>query len=61
MHAPDDEARPAEAGADPLPGAERSREVEQALLRVAHSLAGAGYGVLMWEAPGSRSERKADE
>lgn len=61
MHARDDDPRrPAEAGADPSPGAERTREVEQALLRVAHSLAGAGYGVLMWEPPrGTR--RKVDE
>lgn len=34
----------------------RAREVERAMLRLGHSLAGAGYGVLMWERPWSTAD-----
>lgn len=40
------EAEPEVAGATP-------RQVEEALLGLAHRLSGAGYGVLIWDRPGA--------
>lgn len=40
------DAEPALAGVTP-------RQVERALVGLAHRLSGAGYGVLIWDRPGS--------
>lgn len=50
--------RSAEAEADK--GGVTPRQVEQALLGLGHRLAGAGYGVLIWDRPGSAVEPEPD-
>lgn len=47
---------PRSLAAEPEIAGATAREVEQALLGLAHRLSGAGYAVLIWDRPGSAAD-----
>lgn len=52
MYTPEQRSRPAESPHGAPPASTRT-EAERAVMKLAHSLASAGYGVLVWNWPGS--------